>query len=127
MLFAIGRKMRIYFAMDLLNGEVVRAFRGDREGYGPIHLSSRVLKRSDLFYTVKTIKPRYLYIADLDRIMGKGDNKKKIEEISKEVKHLIADCGFRNPSELDEIEFDPVLGTETFNVRLLSKVKKGHL
>jgi phosphoribosylformimino-5-aminoimidazole carboxamide ribotide isomerase len=116
--------MRIYFAMDLLDKEVVKAFRGERINYKPVHLSSKLLQKSNPFYVIEKIRPRYLYIADLDRIMGKGDNTSIIEEVSGNVHHLIADCGFKEPYELEAIKFDPVLGTETFDIRKLANTKK---
>lgn len=116
--------MKIYFVMDLLNGVVVKAVRGERAEYKPIHLSSKILQSSDPYQVIEEIRAKYLYIADLDRITGKGDNTRIIEDLSKRVDHLIADCGFRDVAELDAIDFDPVLGTETFDIRKLDKVQK---
>jgi len=116
--------MKIYFVMDLLNGVVVKAVRGERAEYEPIHLSSKILQSSNPYQVIEEIRAKYLYIADLDRITGKGDNTRIIEDLSKRVDHLIADCGFRDVAELDAIDFDPVLGTETFDIRKLYKVQK---
>jgi len=114
--------MKVYFVIDLLNGVVVRAVKGERAEYRPIHTSSKILNTSDSVQVIEKIKLRYLYVADLDRITGKGDNVHTIEKLSEKVSHLIADCGFRSADELN-VNFDPVLGTETFDVRRLDEVE----
>ncbi len=116
--------MKVYFVMDLLSGVVVKAVRGERSKYKPIHLSSKILQSSNPCQVIEKIRAKYLYIADLDRITGKRDNTRTIEDLSKKVDHLIADCGFRDVTEIDAIDFDPVLGTETFDIRDLDKVQK---
>jgi phosphoribosylformimino-5-aminoimidazole carboxamide ribotide isomerase len=118
--------MRIYFVMDLMQKKIVRAIGGERSDYKSIHLSSVVLKRDDPFYALDVIKPRYLYIADLDRIAGKRDSMEVIESIleKRKVKHLIADCGFKELSEIENLKFDAVLGSETFNLKKLEAEKK---
>ncbi|MFO7967886.1 MAG: HisA/HisF family protein [Archaeoglobaceae archaeon] len=113
--------MKLYFVIDLLHKEVVRAVKGEREKYRPIHLSSRLLDTSDPQRAIELINPRYVYAADLDRIMGEGDNTEVINCISGKVEHLIADCGFKWVSELDNLGFDGVVGSETFNLRQLEE------
>ena len=112
--------MRIYFVIDILNGEVVRAVRGEREKYIPIHLFSEIVNGSDPFEVLDAVKPRYLYVADLDRIMGKGSNIKTIEKLNAD--HIIADCGFKDVDDLENLNFTPVLGTETFDITKLESV-----
>lgn len=111
--------MKLYFVMDLLRKEVVRAVRGEREKYQPVHLSSGLLDTSDPERAVKNINPKYIYVADLDRIMGEGDNIQVINKISGNVEHLMADCGFKEPAELEGLGFDGVVGSETFDLRQL--------
>ena len=72
------------------------------------------MDRSDVEYVIDKVKPRNLYVADLDRIMGIGDNIQIIERLN--VERLIADCGFMSLEETKNAKFTPVLGTETFNV-----------
>ena len=114
--------MKIYFVVDILNGRVVRAFKGLRDRYTPIHEFSKVVSSSDVFEVIRTIKPRFLYIADLDRIMGTGTNAKIIEKVIAE--EVIVDFGFRDQNEIYNLKFTPVLGTETFNMMKLEEVKK---
>jgi len=113
--------MKVYFVLDLLNGIVVRAFRGDRANYMPAHFSSKIIERSEPEYVVNVLKPKYLYVADLDRIMGNRDNFDSISRLSVRVEHLIADRGYKDLSELEgrNFKFDNVLGSETFNFRNL--------
>ncbi|HIP62608.1 MAG TPA: HisA/HisF family protein [Archaeoglobus profundus] len=116
--------MRIYFVIDILNGKVVRAFKGLREKYFPIHEFSKVVSSSNVIDVISTIKPRFLYIADLDRIMGRGSNIEIIEKVMAE--HVIVDLGFRDKNEINEIQnlkFTPVLGTETFDMTKLEEVE----
>lgn len=113
--------MKLYFVMDLLRKEVVRAVRGEREKYQPVHLSSGLLDTSDPERAVKNINPKYVYVADLDRIMGEGDNIQVINKISGNVEHLMADCGFKESAELKNIRFDGVVGSETFDLRQLEE------
>jgi phosphoribosylformimino-5-aminoimidazole carboxamide ribotide isomerase len=117
--------MRIYFVMDIMDGLVVRGAGGNRKSYKPIHRESEVLSsmnitNSEPLTVFEAIKPRYLYIADLDRIMGTGDNLNTIRNLGKRVE-VIADMGFKSREEIKEIG-NPVVGTETFDIRLLEGV-----
>jgi len=102
--------------MDILNGEVVRAVRGERSEYKPVHLTSVVVKSSNPFDIFDTLRPEKVYIADLDAITGKGSNFDIIGRLSKKCK-LIADCGFKSIEEVKSLSFTPLLGSETFNLR----------
>jgi len=113
--------MRVYFVMDIMNGIVVRAYRGERERYRPISEFSEVVRSDDPLEVVECVRPRYLYVADIDRIEGRGDNLEIVKMLSR-YRDVIADCGFRKPDELVNLTFTPVLGTETFDVRLLEDV-----
>ena len=108
--------MEIYFVVDIKGGKAVSGKSGERDKYEEIHKKSVIVDRSDVEYVVERVKPRNLYIADLDRIMGIGNNFKIIERLGKKVGKLIADCGFKSLEEAEGVRFTPVLGTETFNV-----------
>ncbi len=108
--------MKVFFVMDIRDGTVVAGKSGERERYAPINESSSIVSSSDPIEVISVIKPRYLYVADLDRIMGKGDNMAVLDSINRMVDELIADCGFKRPSELEELSFVPVLGTETYDI-----------
>jgi phosphoribosylformimino-5-aminoimidazole carboxamide ribotide isomerase len=117
-------KMKLYFVIDLLNGEVVRGVGGERDRYKPVHEDSLLnLQNSNPFELMKLINPKNLYVADLDRIMGKGSNFKTIQKLGDFVDDLIADCGFRTHSEVKDLPFSPVLGTETFALEQLERVE----
>ena len=106
--------MDIYFVIDIKGGKVVAGKSGERDRYEEIHKLSVLVDRSDVESVIDKVKPRNLYVADLDRIMGIGDNIQIIERLN--VERLIADCGFRSLEETKNAKFTPVLGTETFNV-----------
>jgi|Deesub1362A_J573_1020465.scaffolds.fasta_scaffold01335_4 phosphoribosylformimino-5-aminoimidazole carboxamide ribotide isomerase len=109
--------MKIYFVMDLKEEKVVRAFRGERESYQPVHLSTDILRDSNPLSVVDEVNPRYLYVADLDRISDRGNNFRIIEMLSGKVEHLVADCGLREVSDAKNLKFDVVFGSETFDLR----------
>ena len=113
--------MKVVFVIDILNGEVVRGYRGEREKYKPISHFSKIVDNSDPHKVVEELKPKYLYIADLDRIMGKGNNFNTILGLKNEVEEIMADCGFKWPNEV-VYDIFPVLGTETFNIRRLDEL-----
>lgn len=113
--------MKIVFVIDLMNGEVVRGYKGERESYKPIHHFSKIVDTSNPHEIVKKLKPKYLYVADLDRIMGKGDNFDIITSLKDNVEEIMADCGFKNPDEVI-YSFSPILGTETFDIARLDEI-----
>ncbi len=116
--------MKVYFVMDLMNGICVAAERGERSKYKPITEKSLIVRSSNPINVVNKVKPRYLYVADLDRIMGRGDNLDLIKSLTEFVDELIADCGFRSEKELVDLNFKPVIATETFDITKLSLIKE---
>lgn len=116
--------MKLVFVMDIMNGFVVLAERGERQKYRPLAERSLIIKESDPFKVLEFIKPRFLYVADLDRILGKGENMETLKSLSPMVEEMIADCGFRSFEELEQINFIPVLGTETFDITKLSNTER---
>ncbi|MDK2876676.1 MAG: phosphoribosylformimino-5-aminoimidazole carboxamide ribotide isomerase [Archaeoglobaceae archaeon] len=116
--------MKLVFVMDIMNGLVVLAERGERQNYRPVAEKSLIVKESDPFKVLEFIKPRFLYVADLDRITGKGENTEILKSISPMVEEMIADCGFRSPEELEQVNFIPVLGTETFDITRISEIDR---
>lgn len=114
--------MRVYFVIDLMGGRVVRAYRGERERYRSIAEFSRIVTTDDPLDVLSVVRPRRVYVADLDRILGRGDNGKVLREIASRWE-TVADCGFRRAEELEGLNFTPVLGTETFDLREIGNVK----
>mgnify|MGYP003876376567 CR=1 FL=1 len=113
--------MKVFFVVDIKCGKVVAGKSGERESYPPITSASIAVSSDDAVEVVEEIKPRFLYAADLDRIMGTGNNLDILIELSKRVEEFIADCGFRSPAELEDLPFKPVVGTETFDITLLDR------
>jgi len=111
---------RCVFVLDLFNGSAVHAVRGEREKYQPIETKSLVVNTSDPLSILDELKPREVYVADLDRITGIGDNLELIGEIARKAETM-ADIGISSVGELDLLlpACTPVLGTETGSFDLI--------
>jgi phosphoribosylformimino-5-aminoimidazole carboxamide ribotide isomerase len=114
--------VRCIFVMDILNGRVVHAVRGERSGYRPIDQSSSIVTTSDPLGVLDEVSPREIYVADLDRLTDSGDNLETIEKISREVSTW-ADIGIENAGDMDCLSegIVPVLGTETVSLATLER------
>ncbi len=112
--------MRCIFVVDIFNGTVVHAVRGERERYEPIDRYSKVVSTSEPEEVVRAVKPQEVYIADLNQITGKGENLRAIMAISR-LAMTMADIGVSNLSDLDYLpeRVAPVLGTETASLELI--------
>ncbi len=106
--------------MDIMQGKVVHAIGGKREQYRPI--KSIICSTSNPIVIAKAFKNIFdfneLYIADLDAIMGKGDNLKVISKICNETNmKVMLDFGIDNNSNVNELfnlgVSKVVVGTET--------------
>jgi phosphoribosylformimino-5-aminoimidazole carboxamide ribotide isomerase len=113
---------RCVFVLDLFNGSAVHAVRGEREKYQPIGAKSRVVETSDPLSILEALRPKEVYVADLDRIMGSGDNLDLIGELARK-SETMADVGISSVEELDLLPSDctPVLGTETGSLSLIER------
>jgi phosphoribosylformimino-5-aminoimidazole carboxamide ribotide isomerase len=113
--------MDVIFAMDIRGGAVVKGYKGDREQYEPIERHSKICSTSDPLNVIDTIRPRRAYIADLDRILGWGNNSSVIERLGHRAKTLI-DIGVRHLDDVREAERigdTAVIGTETGNLGIV--------
>lgn len=110
--------MKVYLAVDVMDSLVVWGKSGKREEYIPIEKVSKVVKSSNLREFFKELKVKRAYVADLDRIEGKGSNLEVIDEIGRSVE-LIVDGGFKSVEEALNYSFTPIFATETFDVRKL--------
>jgi len=100
--------------MDILNGRVVHAVKGERSKYKPIQ-SSMICDSSDPFEIISAVNPREIYIADLDHIQNIGDNFKIIKKISGKTKTMV-DIGVKNMDDVRkcaQIADTVIIGTET--------------
>ncbi len=107
--------MDIFFAIDRRGGVVVKGYKGDRERYEPIERYSKICTTSDPLNVVDTIKPRRAYIADLDRILGWGNNSLIIKRLGARTETTV-DAGIKTRDDVREVEHianTVVIGTET--------------
>ena len=95
--------MEIIPVIDLLQGQVVRAERGERSRYRPI--VSRLCDSCEPLAITRALLELYpfatLYIADLDAIQGRGDNAKIVEQLRRAFPQLTVwlDAGIRTPED----------------------------
>jgi phosphoribosylformimino-5-aminoimidazole carboxamide ribotide isomerase len=102
--------MDVILAMDLKGGLVVHGMKGERESYRPLTwgLSGSAEPRKYL----GTLGARFLYIADLDRITGKGSHDAEVRLCCRMVERCYVDRGIRSPADcLPGVT--NVVGTET--------------
>ncbi|MDD4652809.1 MAG: HisA/HisF-related TIM barrel protein [Methanothrix sp.] len=117
--------MRCIFVLDILNGAVVHAVRGERSRYEPVDRFSKVVSTSEPLAILQEILPREVYVADLNLIMGRGDDLATIKQISSQAKTM-ADTGISRASDLDRLPASvcTVLGTETATMQLIEEASR---
>lgn len=104
--------------MDIFNRSVVLAKGGIREDYRPVSDSSIICRSSDPLNILELLRPREVYIADLNRLQGKGPqetNAEIIREVNQRANTML-DFGISFTEEVDEalsIAGIAVIGTET--------------
>jgi phosphoribosylformimino-5-aminoimidazole carboxamide ribotide isomerase len=104
--------MDLVLAMDLRHGSVVHGKRGNRDGYRLLDWGQSPSAEPLRFVT--QLRPKYLYIADLDRIEGTGSHDDVIRGCARLVTCCYVDRGTRTPK--DHLKGDHivnVVGTET--------------
>jgi phosphoribosylformimino-5-aminoimidazole carboxamide ribotide isomerase len=114
--------VRCIFVLDVFNGAVVHAVRGERSLYEPIGRYSRIVSSSDPLGVLKEIRPKEVYVADLNLLTGSGDNLAAIANISRIAKTM-ADIGITLADDMDYLPkgITPVLGTETASMNLIDE------
>ncbi len=110
--------------MDLLDGVVVHAKRGERAKYMPVHLSSSVVSSSEPLRVIEAVNPSEVYIADLNRLMGTGTCIESLRAIRSRYRdiRIALDYGIKSPSDMEEIACvadSIILGTETASLELI--------
>jgi phosphoribosylformimino-5-aminoimidazole carboxamide ribotide isomerase len=104
--------MDLVLAMDLKGGLVVHGRKGERESYRP--LTWGLSGSAEPVPYLETIRPRYLYIADLDRICGSGSHNAEIGRCCHRVEQCYVDRGIRSPEDyLPGERIVNMVGTET--------------
>lgn len=104
--------MEIVLALDLIGGTVVHGRRGERESYRPLDFGPA--GTSDPLTLIERLRPRSIYIADLDRLMGRGDQAELVKACAARVDRCYVDRGIRSPEECLAVgNVENVVGTET--------------
>ena len=90
--------MELVLAMDLRRNMVVHGKSGLRATYKPLDWGLSPTAEPVGF--VKAIAPKYIYIADLDRIEGTGSHDAMVRSCANLVECCYVDRGTRSPSDL---------------------------
>jgi len=116
--------MDLVLAMDLKGGFVVHGKKGERDQYHP--LTWGISPTADPEGYLMAMQPRFLYIADLDRIAGTGSHDPVISSCARRVERCYVDRGCRSPDDvLSGEHIVNVVGTETAGD--LSRYRQGML
>ncbi|MDO9163453.1 MAG: HisA/HisF-related TIM barrel protein [Methylococcaceae bacterium] len=128
--------MKIIPVIDLKDGLVVLAQRGNRDDYQPI--SSPLCQSADIYQVIKAFLKIYsfdtLYIADLNAITGQGNNDELLKRVLTDFTEITfwIDRGyqlFKYPSKLPN-NYLPVLGSESYqddNILDIQEYKKNFI
>lgn len=104
--------MELVLAMDLKGNLVVHGKSGQRAGYKPLDWGCSPTAEPVGF--VKAIRPRSIYIADLDRIERTGSHDTIVRQCARDVRICYVDRGCRAPDDqLDGYHIRNIVGTET--------------
>jgi phosphoribosylformimino-5-aminoimidazole carboxamide ribotide isomerase len=113
---------RIIFVLDILNGKVVHAMKGERSKYRPVE-GSKACNSSDPLEIISAICPSEVYIADLDYLQHLGDNFELIKKISGKTKTMV-DIGVKDLDDARKcagIADTVIVGTETASLEVIEK------
>lgn len=104
--------MELVLAMDLKENLVVHGKSGQRENYKPLDWGCS--PTSDPVGFVRAIRPRSIYIADLDRITRTGSHDTIVRQCASLVQRCYVDRGCRGLDDLlDGYHITNITGTET--------------
>ncbi len=113
--------MKIIPVLDILNGMVVHAVRGERKEYRPLKSALCASANPvDLARAFKSFEFDDLYVADLDAILGKPENLAIYKQIKAETGlNLMVDAGINNIEKAERVLGTGtsyiIIGTETLN------------
>lgn len=122
--------MNLIPVIDLMQGQVVRAVRGNRQSYRPIE--SRLCNSSDPVTVAKILcehcATRQLYVADLDALLGRPGQSAVLRTLLQAMPglELWLDAGFANAHAADALRLElgaaseqvvPVFGSESLASR----------
>lgn len=104
--------MELVLAMDLRRNLVVHGKSGLRATYKPLEWGAS--PTAEPLGYIRALAPKYLYIADLDRIEGTGSHDAIIEKCADEVDCCYIDRGCTSPEDmLEGRNIVNIVGTET--------------
>jgi phosphoribosylformimino-5-aminoimidazole carboxamide ribotide isomerase len=104
--------MELVIAMDLKENLVVHGKSGQRETYRPLDWGCS--PTADPIGFVRAVAPKTIYIADLDRIEGRGSHDRIVAECARLVSRCYVDRGCLSPADLlCGYHITNVVGTET--------------
>lgn len=119
--------MQIIPVIDIKAGHAVLAKQGDRQNYQPLSTplcsSSQLANVIDAYLNLYTFPQ--VYLADLDAIMGTGNNQKLIYATIAHYPQLnfIIDCGSLQAYDT-AINATPIIGTESIDKQALKGIKQ---
>ncbi len=106
--------MDLILATDLKGGLIVHGKSGNRESYYPIKTPLSDSPNPSDF--VRNISPKFLYIADLNRITGDGSHDSIIKDLTRYTHEIWLDRGSKDYTDILSIpKVFPIYGTETAN------------
>ncbi len=109
------------FVMDIYNSAVVHAVKGERAAYKPVHTFSHICHSSAPGEVVACIRPREVYVADLNQLQGRGNNFSAIEGLHPS---MMLDIGASTMRDVEiglELSQKVVLGSETAPLGLIEQ------
>ncbi len=105
--------MKVILAVDLKDGMVVHGKSGNRDEYAPLTWGLSPSAEPHSYLAV--MKPKYLYVADLDRIGFCGDHTETILRLAPTVAQMYVDRGTEIPEEYLPSPIKTIVGTETID------------
>ena len=104
--------MELVLAMDLRRNLVVHGKSGNRVTYNPLDWG--LSPTADPLGYLAALRPKYLYIADLDRIEGTGSHDALVKQCAEKVSRCYVDRGCRVYDDmLTGKNIKNIIGTET--------------
>ncbi len=127
--------MELIPAIDVLNNIVVKAVAGKRKKYKPIisEITHSFYLNDIILSLLKEYNFKSIYIADLNAIMGNGDNYKIINKAIEQFPNISfwVDYGIKSLNDykkFDDKKFKIIIGSETINsvneLKLINKKKR---
>lgn len=117
--------MELVLAMDLRQDLVVHGKSGKRETYKPLDWG--ISPTAEPLGYLAVVQPKFLYIADLDRIEGTGSHDALVKQCAEKVSCCYVDRGCSAPEDmLTGTNLQNIIGTETGGVDL-SQYHGGYL